>query len=302
MSLPEFPTISPPLSREDAINQIISSIAMEELGLSHIINAEGEKLQYILGTIPGLTGPSATIEDVLKVNESVRSVLQGAAESQTLLRSKLQNALSSAVLTGPTGVTGPTGESGPATIAIGDVTRLEPDAIPTVQNTGPDGQNVTLAFGIPRGETGDTGATGATGPGETAVSLAARNVANVAITTGTTGYPIPLPDVAHNQGFTPSGTSAFSVDQTGNYLVSYLIRIADSLAEASSAVYVGGTEATGTRATPVAASDTFSNTGIVTVTATGADLELRFTTATGTSLMTGVGGSLTAVKISEISE
>jgi len=106
MSLPEFSTGAPP-SRENAINQIISSIAMEEIGLSHIINAEGEKLQYILGTIPGVSGPGATIEDILKINESVRAVLQHAAEVQTLLKSKLHTALTSAVLTGPTGSTAP---------------------------------------------------------------------------------------------------------------------------------------------------------------------------------------------------
>ena len=57
MSMPNFPTISPAITREDAVNQILSSIAMEELGLSHIINAEGEKLQYVLGTLPGISGP-----------------------------------------------------------------------------------------------------------------------------------------------------------------------------------------------------------------------------------------------------
>ena len=65
MSMPSFPNIDPPIQREDAVNQILSSIAMEELGLSHILNAEGEKLQYILGTIPGLSGPAATVSDVL---------------------------------------------------------------------------------------------------------------------------------------------------------------------------------------------------------------------------------------------
>ena len=48
MSLPSFPVVNPPIEREDAVNQILSSIAMEELGLSHILNAEGEKLQYIV--------------------------------------------------------------------------------------------------------------------------------------------------------------------------------------------------------------------------------------------------------------
>ena len=49
MSLPSFPNVDPPVQREDAVNQILSSIAMEELGMSHILNAEGEKLQYKIG-------------------------------------------------------------------------------------------------------------------------------------------------------------------------------------------------------------------------------------------------------------
>jgi len=160
MSLPEFSTDTSP-SREDAINQIIASIAMEELGLSHIINAEGEKLQYVLGTIPGVTGPAATIEDVLKVNESVRAVLQHATESQSLLRNKLQSALSSATLTGPTG---PTGPQGPVTISVDtQVDSLGPDEPPTVQNVG-TAEDVILKFGIPSGATGAAGPTGPTGP------------------------------------------------------------------------------------------------------------------------------------------
>ena len=53
MSMPSFPPNGADLTREEALTMIIASIAMEELALSHIINAEGEKLQYILGTLPG---------------------------------------------------------------------------------------------------------------------------------------------------------------------------------------------------------------------------------------------------------
>ena len=85
MSLPSFPNVDPPIRREDAVNQILSSIAMEELGLSHILNAEGEKMQYILGTLPGLSGPAATVEDVLNANESVRGLLETAVQNQLFL-------------------------------------------------------------------------------------------------------------------------------------------------------------------------------------------------------------------------
>ena len=71
---------------------IIASIAMEELALSHIINAEGEKLQYILGTLPG-TKPCACPQDVLAVNKSVASLLDVVAQNQMLLKSKLEKVL-----------------------------------------------------------------------------------------------------------------------------------------------------------------------------------------------------------------
>jgi hypothetical protein len=121
MSQPSFPTISPPITRDEAINMILSSIAMEELGLSHIINAEGEKLQYILGTIPGISGPPATVSDVLSANESVRGVLESAAQNQLFLNAKMQNALNSSVLQGPTGATGPTGPTGDVVLSFGSL-------------------------------------------------------------------------------------------------------------------------------------------------------------------------------------
>ena len=91
MSVPSFPVVDPPINREDAVNQILSSIAMEELGLSHILNAEGEKLQYILGTLPGLSGPPATVSDVLAANESVRDLLEATVQNQLFLRAKMRS-------------------------------------------------------------------------------------------------------------------------------------------------------------------------------------------------------------------
>lgn len=107
MSQPSFPNISPPLTRQDVLNQLIASTAMEELGLSHIINAEGEKLQFVLGTLPGLTGGNATIDDVLDTNESVKDTLDSMIQNQIMINNKLSAALSAPATLGATGPTEP---------------------------------------------------------------------------------------------------------------------------------------------------------------------------------------------------
>lgn len=109
MSIPNYPDTSATLTREDVLNQVITSISMQELGLSHILNAEGEKLQFILGTAPGLTGGNATLQDVLDSNESVANLLSSAMELQYLQNAKLNLAITSPTIQGPTGPTGPTG-------------------------------------------------------------------------------------------------------------------------------------------------------------------------------------------------
>lgn len=78
MSQANLPNITPTitLTRDDAINLLLSSIAIEELGLGHIINAEGEKLQFILGKLPGVTAPPATISDLLNVNQRVQNAIK----------------------------------------------------------------------------------------------------------------------------------------------------------------------------------------------------------------------------------
>ena len=152
MSLPSFPNIDPPIQREDAVNQILSSIAMEELGLSHILNAEGEKLQYILGTLPGLSGPAATVEDVLSANESVRNLLKTAVQNQLFLKSKMQGALEASPMQGPTGPAGPAGPAGAA------------GATGATGAAGPTGAAGATGAPGPAGPAGPTGPVGATGP------------------------------------------------------------------------------------------------------------------------------------------
>jgi len=116
LSLPNIPNITPSItiSREDAISLIIGSIAMEDLGLSHIINAEGEKIQYLLGTLlEGQPQFNPTVDDILLLNENVRKTLSTAMNTQTFMGDKLNAALSASDLQmlarGPMGPQGPTG-------------------------------------------------------------------------------------------------------------------------------------------------------------------------------------------------
>ena len=248
MSLPSFPNIDPPIKREDAVNQILSSIAMEELGMSHILNAEGEKLQYILGTLPGLSGPAATVKDVLNANESVKELLETATQNQLLLKSKMQCALDTtpaqgpagpAGLTGPTGPAGPTGATGPtgsagAAGAAGETGATGPTgpagatgADGPAGPTGPTGPAGRYAPGA-TGPTGPAGPTGPTGPNVTATHTFATNYTGGTVLPdplrdGLLGVTVPLPDIGQRStdiGF-DKANSEFIVQKDGYFQISY---------------------------------------------------------------------------------
>lgn len=103
MSMPNFPEDVLDISCEQALNMLLGSIAMEELALSHIMNAEGEKLQYVLGTLPckpcGCTSP----KEVLEVNRSISDLLEKVAYNQILLKGKLRDVLDAKDLCCPPG-------------------------------------------------------------------------------------------------------------------------------------------------------------------------------------------------------
>ena len=95
MSLPKIADINPDINikREDAINILIASIGLEELALAHILNAEGEKIQYVLGTLEGKDPGEITICDVMEINESVNRTLRNVIKTEILLQFKLEDAL-----------------------------------------------------------------------------------------------------------------------------------------------------------------------------------------------------------------
>jgi cell fate (sporulation/competence/biofilm development) regulator YlbF (YheA/YmcA/DUF963 family) len=57
---------------------------MEELALSHILNAEGEKIQFILAN------KCTSAQQVLQVNESVSSLIDRITDLQIILKSKMR--------------------------------------------------------------------------------------------------------------------------------------------------------------------------------------------------------------------
>jgi len=89
MSLPDIPNSTPhsALTRQEVINMLISSIALEETSLSRLINAESDKIQYVLKM------SDIRIDDILQVNRSVERMLRSIIKNQMLLQFKLEDAL-----------------------------------------------------------------------------------------------------------------------------------------------------------------------------------------------------------------
>lgn len=94
MSQPSIPNITPDISitRDESVNLILSSIAMQELGLSHIINAEAEKIKYVIGTLSkGGLNPPPSLEEVTRINRTVRDVLKEVFRTEMVLHSKMDS-------------------------------------------------------------------------------------------------------------------------------------------------------------------------------------------------------------------
>lgn len=79
-----MPEINPSdTTRCQAITDIIESVALEQAALSHILNAEGEKLQKII------CSPRSTTEILLKANKSAKATVDSIARLEMVFQSKL---------------------------------------------------------------------------------------------------------------------------------------------------------------------------------------------------------------------
>jgi hypothetical protein len=227
MSSPQFPS-TPNIDRQDAINQIVSSIASEELALSHVINTEGEKIQYAIGSLPGLED-SATVTEVNEINDSSSNALNAVLENQIVLSGKLTQAMQAPVLYGPAGPAGPAGptgsaagDTGPAG-PMGAAGPIGPEGLPGA--VGPAGADGADGPAGPDGETGLTGSAGppAPTPPPTATAGFAANTNGGLITVLLGGTDITFPSV---QLFSPDitltgGNTTVTVNTAGLYRISY---------------------------------------------------------------------------------
>jgi len=71
-------------SREQAITDLIESVALQEAALAHIMNAEGEKMQSIIAM------PDVTPDQLLELNKSVETMISAITRLEIMLQSKLE--------------------------------------------------------------------------------------------------------------------------------------------------------------------------------------------------------------------
>ncbi|SFI75980.1 hypothetical protein SAMN04488574_104188 [Bacillus sp. 71mf] len=128
MSFPNIPNITPTISVTTAqtIPLLLSSIALEELALAHIVNAEAEKIQFVLGTLPPgrttLSPPVVTISNLLAIDSSVQRTLRDVIKKEMLLEFKFENVLDLLETISPTpppSTTTITLNANPTTIILG---------------------------------------------------------------------------------------------------------------------------------------------------------------------------------------
>ncbi|MEG0178636.1 MAG: hypothetical protein RR508_02275 [Oscillospiraceae bacterium] len=84
MSMPIIGMPVNPISMCQAITDLIESIALEETALSHILNAEGEKLQRAIAM------EDITLCQLLDVNADVANMVSNVNELEITLKNKLE--------------------------------------------------------------------------------------------------------------------------------------------------------------------------------------------------------------------
>lgn len=88
MSMPKFPDSKDILTREEALNAIITSIAMEETALARILTAESEKIESALENLNWERKKDREL--ILRINQSAAQVIERIGDLQMVLKNKLR--------------------------------------------------------------------------------------------------------------------------------------------------------------------------------------------------------------------
>lgn len=80
MSMPQIECAN--IDKCCAASSLLQSIALEETAISHILNAEGEKLQKAISL-------SCDQKDLIKINKSVEDMVDKLTSLEIVLKSKL---------------------------------------------------------------------------------------------------------------------------------------------------------------------------------------------------------------------
>ena len=83
MSMPVIKMPDDPISMCQAVTDLIESIALEETAMSHILNAEGEKMQQAVAM-------DIDICKLLEVNDSATDMVHAIANLELVLKDKLE--------------------------------------------------------------------------------------------------------------------------------------------------------------------------------------------------------------------
>ena len=71
-------------TRDQAVTDLILSVALQEAALAHIMNAEGEKMQKIIAM------DNVDVDELMKLNKSVTQLISAISRLEMLFTAKLE--------------------------------------------------------------------------------------------------------------------------------------------------------------------------------------------------------------------
>jgi len=89
MTMPKYPDKEHKRSYKEILRDIMESVALEELAIAHIINAEAEKIQAFTGHYGGFP-TSPTTKQINDFQTQVARILEALSEKQKTLQRTLE--------------------------------------------------------------------------------------------------------------------------------------------------------------------------------------------------------------------